>query len=154
MLKPLTAVALVAAQIAATAMPAHAAEIVGAEAPRSQQFGTFVGARLRVPLDGARREPRATLTAAPALHSRDTAGENRLRIGQGFEFGIEGENLRFDLAGQPINRLVEGGSSPNGRRNNVSTIGWVAIGVGAIAATVFTLYALCGSGEICSTDDD
>jgi len=154
MLKPLTAAALVAAQIAATAMPAYAAEIVGAEAPRSQQFGTFVGARLRVPLDGTSRSPRATLTAAPALHSRDRTGENRLRIGQGLEFGLQGEKLRFDLAGHPVSSLAQGGPSPGGPRSNVSTVGWVAIGVGVVAATVFTLYALCGSGEICSTDDD
>ena len=96
--RSLTAAAILTAQIATTAVPGHAAEIVGAEAPRSQQVGTFVGARLRVPLDGASREPRATLTAAPALHSRDMAGEHRLRIGQGLEFGRQGENLRFDLA--------------------------------------------------------
>lgn len=154
MIKHLSAGALIAAEIAATAAPAQAAEIVGAEAPRSQQFGTFVGARLRVPLDGASREPRATLTAAPTLHSFDARGGQRLRIGQGLEFGVQGERLRFDLAGQPISRLAEGGPSPEGRRSNVSTVGWVAIGVGVVAVTVFTLYALCGAGEICSTDDD
>ncbi len=154
MIKPLSAAALVAAQLATAATPAYAADIVGAEAPRSHQFGTFVGARLRVPLDGKHREPRATLTAAPTVHSANASGEQRLRIGQGFEFGVQGADLRFDLAGRPVAQLADTGPSPEGRRSNVSTIGWVAIGVGAVAATVFTLYALCGAGEICSTDDD
>ncbi len=154
MLKTLTAVALVAAQITATTMPAQAAEIVGAEPQRSQQFGTFVGARLRVPLDGVRREARATLTAAPTVHSASVSGEHRLRIGHGLELGLQGADLRFDLAGRPVARLAESGGTPEGGRNNVSTVGWVAIGVGAVAATLFALYALCGAGEICSTDDD
>lgn len=155
MIRTLTAAALVAAQLVSGATPAGAAEIPGEVAsPRSQQMGTFVGARLRVPFDGAERAPRATLTAAPALHSIQASGEHRLRIASGFELGVQGGDLRLDLAGAPLSRLVEGGETPDGRRGNISTVGWVAIGVGAVAATIFTLYALCGSGEICSTDDD
>ncbi|HEX8643568.1 MAG TPA: hypothetical protein VF702_06600 [Allosphingosinicella sp.] len=153
-MKTLTMAALIAAQIAAVAAPAHAAEIVAAEPPHSQQAGTFVGARLRLPLDGERREPRATLTAAPTLHSVQPSGASRMRIGQGLEFGVQGRELRFDLAGQPVSRLVEGRDAPNGPRSNLSTIGWVAIGVGVVALSAFLLYGLCGSGEICDVEDD
>lgn len=153
-MKRLTLAALVAAQIAAVATPARGAEIVSADPERSHRTGAFVGARLRLPLDGELRRPRATLTAAPTLHSARPDGETRMRIGQGLEFGVEGEQLRFDLAGRPVSRLVAGGDAPGGRRNNVSTVGWVAIGVVAVAATVYGLYVLCGTGEICSTDDD
>ena len=146
--------ALIAAHVAAVAAPARAAEIVSAEMPRSLETGTFVGVRFRLPLDGARRVPRTTLTAAPALRSTQSNGESRLRIGRGIEFGLDGEEVRFDVGGQPVSRLVAGGEAPDGERRNISTVGWVAIGVGAVVVTVFALYALCGSGEICSVDDD
>lgn len=152
-MKTLTIAALVAAQIAAAA-PARGAEIVSAEAERSHRTGAFVGARLRLPLDGEQRRPRATLTAAPTLHSVRPNGETRTRIGQGLEFGVEGQQLRFDLAGQPVSRLVAGGEAPGGPRKNLSTVGWVAIGVVVVAVGVFALYGLCGSGEICDVDDD
>jgi opacity protein-like surface antigen len=153
-MKTLTIAALVAAQIAAVAAPTRAAEIVSAETPRSQQTGTFVGARLRLPLDGERRQPRATLTAAPTVHTVQPSGESRMRIGQGLEFGVQGSELRFDLAGQPVSRLVQGRDAPNGPRTNISTVGWVAIGVVVVAVGVFALYGLCGSGEICDVEDD
>lgn len=153
-MKKLTAAALVATQIGSAAAPAQAAEIIASDPPRSHQTGAFVGARLRLPLDGERRQPRATLTAAPTLRSVRPNGESRLRIGQGLEFGVDGRELRFDLAGRPLSRLAQGSEAPGGRHNNVSTAGWVAIGVGLVVASVLTLYVLCGTGEICSTDDE
>jgi hypothetical protein len=153
-MKKLAIAALVAAQLGSAAAPARAAEIVSADPAATHRAGTFAGARLIVPLDGARRAPRATLTAAPTLRSTQPNGESRLRIGRGLEFGFHGEELRFGLAGRPVSRLVQGGDAPHGTRSNVSTVGWVAIGVGVIALTVVGLYVLCGTGEICSTDDD
>ena len=153
-MKKLVIAALVATQVTAVAAPARGAEIPGAEPPRSHDMGAFIGARLRLPLDGERRQPRATITAAPALRSVQPDGASRTRIGQGLELGIEGEELRFDLAGRPVSRLVQRGDVPDAERRNISTIGWIAIGVGVAAAAVFTLYVLCGTGEICSTDDD
>ena len=153
-MKSLMIAALVGAQIAAAAAPVQAAELSAAEAPRSQEIGTFVGARLRVPLDGSRGAARATLTAAPTLRSVAASGEGRTRIGEGLEFGIQGQEVRFNLAGRPVSRLVQGGEPPAGGRQNVSTVGWVAIGVGAVALTAFLLYGLCLSGEICNMDDE
>ena len=148
------AIALIAAQIATVAAPARAAEIVSAEMPRSLETGTFVGLRFRLPLDGAAPAPRATLTAAPALRSTQPNGDSRLRIGRGIEFGLEGEEVRFDLAGQPVSSLVSRGEAPGGPRQNISTLGWVAIGVGVVLVATFALFESCRAGDICGSDRD
>jgi len=153
-MKKLTIVALIAAQLGAVAAPARAAEIVSSDPPRSHRTGAFIGARLHLPFDGRRHPPRAALAAAPTQHSVLPNGERRLRIGRGVEVGLDGPDVRLEIGGRPASRLVRGGDAPDGSRTNVSTVGWIAIGVGVVAATVFALYALCGSGEICSTDDD
>ena len=152
-MKKLTIFALLSAQIAAVAAPARAAEIVPSDPPHSIQTGTFVGARLSLPLDGQRRAPRATLTAAPTAHSIHRNGAIRMRVGQGLEFGFVGDQVRLDLAGRPVGSLVQRGEAPGGPRSNVSTVAWVAIGVGVVALSAFLLYGLCGSGEICDTED-
>lgn len=146
--------ALLAAQIGSAAAPANAAEIVSSEPPRSYRTGAFVGARLRVPLTGERRAPRAVLALAPTLQSVQPNGERRTRINRGFEVGAEGANVRLEIAGQPASRLVAGGDAPGGRRSNVSTVGWVAIGVGALVVAFLALGKLCADGEICGSDRD
>ena len=131
MKKP-TIAALVAGQLLATAQPAFAAELAET---RSQQMGAFAGFRMRVPLDGraADRQVRAGLTVAPTLHSLTADGEVRLRIGEGLELGVTGgEPVRLSLAGTPVNRLARGPVGPDGRRMGISTIGWIAIGVGTV----------------------
>lgn len=152
-MKKLAIAALISGQLASAA-PAGAAEIVSSDPPRTHRTGAFLGARLRVPLTGERRSPRPVLALAPTLHSVQPNGETRLRINRGLEVGLDGPNLRLDIGGRPANSFLPRGDVPGGRRSNVSTLGWVAIGVGVVAATVFTLYVLCGTGEICSTDDD
>jgi hypothetical protein len=152
-MKTPTIAALVAAQIAGAA-PARAAEIVSAEMPRSHQTGTFVGARLRLPLDGARRAPRATIAAAPALRSTQPSGDSRLHIGRGVEVGLDGNEVRFSLAGRPVTSLVRRGEAPTGPRQNVSTLGWVAIGVGVLLVATFALFESCRAGDICGSDRD
>ncbi len=84
-MKKLTMAALLAGQIAGAAPPALAADFAEA---RDQRAGAFAGFRLRLPLDGAeRRQVRAGLTLAPALHSRTASGRSVMRIGEGLEFG-------------------------------------------------------------------
>ena len=134
-----TIAALVASQLLATAQPAFAAELTET---RSQQMGAFAGFRMRVPLDGraSERQVRAGLTVAPTLHSRSGDGEVRLRIGEGLELGVTGgEPVRLSLAGTPVNRLAQGPAGPDGRRMGISTIGWIAIGVGTAALLTFGL---------------
>ena len=152
-MKKIAIAALIAAQVGA-AVPAHAAEIPGAEPPRNHETGAFVGARLTMPFGAKNRSPRASLAAAPVLRSTTPSGEARTRYGAGLELGLRGEQVRFDLGGRPVSALVQGGEAPGGERRNISTVGWVAIGVGVVALTVFALYAACGSGEICNVDDE
>jgi hypothetical protein len=153
-MRKLLIAALIAGQITAASTPLRAAELINADPARSPHMGTFVGGRLVVPLDGERRrETRATLTAAPMLHSTRPDGDTRMRIGQGLELGLVGAQPRVDFAGRPVSRLVRQGEAPGGRQQNISTVGWVAIGVGVLAVSVFLLYGLCGSGEICDVDE-
>jgi hypothetical protein len=56
------------------------------------------------------------------------------------------------LGGRPISELAEGGTGPDGRKLGISTIGWVAIGVGLAAVIVFALGKACADGEICGSE--
>ena len=138
-MKKLTIAAVLAAQMLTAAQPALAADLTDT---RAQRTGAFAGFRLRLPLDGeAGRQPiRAGLTLAPTFQTESRSGEVR--------------PVRLSFAGTPVSRLAQGPAGPDGQRAGVSTIGWVAIGVGVVAVTLFALYGLCGSGEICSTDDE
>ena len=141
--------ALLAAQLLAAAQPAMAADLTDTQA---QHMGAFAGLRLRVPLDPeSRRQPiRVGLTVAPTLHTQSQSGEVRTRFGEGLEFGVNGrEPLRLSFAGKPVSHLVQGKSGPGGERTGVSTLGWVAIGVGALAAVVLVAGAICLSDSDC-----
>lgn len=141
-MKKLVMAALVAAQSVAAAQPALAADLVGRD---GQQMGSFAGARLRIALDGPRQERqlRAGLTLAPTMRIQDSDGASRLRVGEGVEFGIVGNQpARLSLGGVPVNRLAQGPAGPNGERRGVSTLGWIGIGVGA------TILVAAGAGYL------
>ena len=150
-MKRLTMAALVAAQLMATAQPALAAELSDS---RTQQMGAFGGVRLRVPLDGrvGERQVRAGLALAPTLHSRDLRGNSQIRMGEGLELGFNGnDRVRLSLAGTPVSRIAQGPAGPQGPRAGVSTIGWVAIGVGvaAVAAATWFVIAINDDDRCC-----
>ena len=149
-MKKLTIAALMAGQMLAAAQPAFAADLTEV---RTQQMGAFAGFRLRVPLDGndQQRQIRAGLALAPTMHG------SRLRIGEGVELGVSGgEPLRLSIAGTPVSRLARGPSGPGERRLGVSTVGWVAIGVGTVVAVLGVGYLVfedlidCDEDEECS----
>lgn len=124
--------ALLAGQLSGFAPPAMAADFAGLQ---EQRAGAFGGLRLRIPLDGRadRRQVRAGLAIAPTLQSRAGDGAVRTRIGEGLELGFSPNRApALTLAGTRIDRL----GVPAGRRANVSTVGWVAIGVGATLAVL------------------
>ena len=86
--------------------------------------------RVRIALgSGSSERVRAGVALAPALRQRDD-GASRLRIGEGVEYGIVGRQP----AGMSVAGYRVGGTqrSPDGRRQNISTLGWVAIGVGTV----------------------
>src|SRR5688500_17559667 len=146
-MKTLTIIALVAAQLLATAQPALAAELSDS---RTQEMGAFGGVRLRVPLDGRAedRQVRAGLALAPTLHTRDLRGNSQVRIGEGLELGLNGDDrVRLSLAGTPVSRLAQGQPGPDGRRAGISPIGWVAIGIGVAAVAAATWFVIAINDE-------
>lgn len=138
-MKKLLISALVAGQVLGAAAPAAAQHALPS---RDTEVGTFSGLRLRVPFGGAAREPvRAGFAFAPTTRTSFQDGNVRTRIGEGLEFGMVGrEPLQISLAGTPVNRLVPGRAGPGGRRLGVSTLGWVAIGTGAVVVLVGGFY--------------
>ena len=153
-MKKLTIAALVAAQLASAA-PARAADLIEAAGPDSTRIGSFAGARLRISLDREPRERvRAGLTIASTAQSLRADGAARLRISDGLEFGVtDRRGPALSLSGQPVNRLVAGGAGPNGERRNVSTLGWVGIGVGVVLVGVVG-YGLWLNHELSSNEGD
>jgi hypothetical protein len=158
-MKKLTIGALVAAQLLGVAQPADAADLFERDMP---QIGAFAGARLRIPLGGAREEQglRAGLTLAPTMRIRNADGVSRLRFGEGFELGVTQHHpLELSFAGQRVDRLgiAPGGNAPDGARAGISTLGWVAIGigsfvvVGAVAGYLWFEDAIdCDPGDDCT----
>ena len=143
---------MIAALIAGQALTGTATAAAQSYAPvRETETGAFGGVRLRVPFGGAAREPvRAGLAFAPTARTDHQDGRVRTRIGEGLEFGMIGrEPMQFSLAGTPLNRLAQGGTGPDGRKLGVSTIGWIAIGVGVAAVIVVSAAAICFSDSDC-----
>jgi len=157
-MKRLMMAALLGGQLLGAAQPAMAADLVERDMP---QMGAFAGVRLRMPLgDRAHQRLRAGLTLAPTLHARGSDGALRTRFGEGLELGFaQNRPLELSFAGTRLDRIGvrEDGSVPGGRRAGVSTLGWIAIGVGAtivVAAGAGYLWledALdCDPGDDCS----
>ncbi|HEY5722151.1 MAG TPA: hypothetical protein VIT45_07500 [Allosphingosinicella sp.] len=132
-MKRIAIAALIAAQTMAP--PAFAADFGDQPADSAQRQGAFAGARLRVPLGGeAGGKARAGLAVAPLLQGRRADGSVRTRFGEGLEFGFAGgKKAELSLAGRPVKQLAQGRTGPDGRKLGVSTVGWVAIGVGIAA---------------------
>jgi hypothetical protein len=129
-MRPLLITALVAAPIGPLAAPARAADFAADPQRREARMGAFAGARLRVALGDARGDRvRAGVTVAPALHQAEN-GLAPMRIGEGLEYGItDRKPAGVSLAGHRISDMQR---APDGRRRNVSTLGWVAIGAGVV----------------------
>lgn len=147
-MKKLMIGALVAGQLLTAVQPAFAAELVDG---RSQQVGAFAGARLRLPLGGdvRHRQLRAGLTLAPSLRTFAAEGQSQLRFGEGLELGVTGRQpVRLLVAGRDVRRLGAA-EDDNQRHGGPSTLGWIAIGVGAALVIVIGAAALCASDHDC-----
>ena len=142
---------LVATQILVAAQPTFAADLGDEGGAARQRHGAFAGARLRVPLGGGSdTKARAALAVAPVLESRDSGGSLRTRFGEGVELGFaDREKVGLSLGGT---RLSDLGQGPNGRKLGVSSLGWVAIGLGA--ALVIGTAAFVAAMEHCPEHAD
>ncbi|HYD13234.1 MAG TPA: hypothetical protein VEC11_10340 [Allosphingosinicella sp.] len=151
-MKKLLIAALVAGQTCAATTPAFAQ---GYAPAHDTEMGMFSGVRIRIPFGGGARAPiRAGLAFAPTARTDYQDGRVRTRIGEGLEFGVNGrEPLQFSLAGTPVNRLAQGRAGPDGQRLGVSTIGWIAIGVGATLVILVTATAICMSDSECNPSE-
>ena len=151
-MKTLLMAAVVAAQIAGSSQSAFAAELEPA-GTSAQRQGAFAGAQLRVPLGSTKaQKPRIGLTVAPLRQSQGADGRVRTGFGQGLELGLgESGKPALSLAGQRVDRLMLGpaGKAPEGQRAGVSTLGWVAIGVGAVALVLVALVLACDADDDC-----
>jgi hypothetical protein len=138
-------------QLAIAARPALAAELDGNEQSRMGMFG---GVQIQMPLGRARVErPRASLTLAPTMRSQRIDGASATRVGQGFELSFSGRRPEMRLAGTRLDQL-DRFVAPNGRRANVSTLGWVGIGVGALALTLGGFYLWLDEALDCDPGDE
>jgi len=143
-MKRLTIAALVAAQV--LAQPAMAAELGNDGGTVAARQGAFAGARFRVALDGtSARKAQAGLTLAPVLQGRQADGRMVTRFGEGMELRLAGGETKPQLAfgGRTLAQLTEGRQGPSGRKAGVSTLGWVAIGVGVAALILVAASVTC-----------
>jgi hypothetical protein len=143
---------LIAALVAGQTAPAFAQNY---SPVRETETGTFGGLRISIPFGGnARERVRAGLAFAPMTRAEHQDGRVRTSIGEGLEFGFNGRGpAQFSLAGTPVNRLVQRGTDPDGQRQGISTLGWIAIGVGATAIILVSAAAICISDSDCIPDD-
>ncbi|HZF95749.1 MAG TPA: hypothetical protein VEZ20_12865 [Allosphingosinicella sp.] len=151
-MKKLIMAALLAGQLAA---PVQAADLVDTRSIEGTRQGAFAGARIRVSLDAEPRERvRAGLALAPTRHDLRGDGSARLRFGEGLEFGLSDRRAPgLSLAGRRVAEIVQGARGPQGERRNVSTVGWVAIGVGVVAVGVVG-YAVWLNHELSNNEGD
>ena len=146
---------LAAGQLALAAQPALAArpDLAG-----QTHVGVFGGVQLRMPLGGARAEaPRASLGIAPVARSQRIDGSSQVRIGDGLQLRLEPNRpAELTFAGTRLDRLglAPRGEAPGGSRAAVSTLGWIAIGVGVTVVLVVAAGAICLSDSDCIPDDD
>ena len=142
-MRKLVMAALLAGQLFAAVQPAVAAEL---ESNTRQRMGAFGGLRVRLPLDGnvRDRQLRAGIAVAPTMRTQATNGESRLRIGEGLELGLRGNQpLRLSIAGQDIQRLAAQQDEEDDD-DGIPTGAWIAGGIVlvAIAGVVFVALAL------------
>ncbi|MFL6846608.1 MAG: hypothetical protein ACJ8ER_17215 [Allosphingosinicella sp.] len=143
-MKFLVGIAIVTAQIAVSAQPAAAAELLQEGMRPASQVSAFAGARLRVPL-GGRERPQAGLALTSTMRSGPT-GE--LRFTKGAELGFSGDStLRLSLAGRRVSTLAPGPAGPEGRKLGTSTGTGLLIVGGIVLLTAGAVALLLVSQE-------
>ena len=147
--------ALVAAQLVA-GQPAFAQEV--GNGPQTR-VGMFAGVSVSVPIGGSRdraEASRASFGIAPTARSERIDGASRTVIGEGLQLSLTPNRpIELNLAGTRLDRfrLTPGVEAPGGPRNGVSTLGWIAIGVGATAVILVTAAAICLDDNECNPSE-
>lgn len=105
------------------------------EQPSSARPGAFLGARMSLPLGHqTTAKPRAELALAPTTSRISGGGLMRTRIGEGVAFRVSPHSKpTVTLAGLRADRalgLARSARVQPGQKNGLSTVGWVAVGVG------------------------
>jgi hypothetical protein len=145
--------------IALAAVPADAAG-GGLEAAASgTRPAAFVGVRLTA--SSGRHQaatPRASLVMAPMSYRRADSGTiDRSRIGEGLALNFTGSGKpSLTLAGMRADRIgafATRSTRHSGARSNLSTGGWIAVGVGTVAVLAIGLYAFAEHVEYCEEED-
>jgi hypothetical protein len=119
--------------------------------------GGFVGARLRLPLgQGAEERPLVGLAVAPTLSRVSSDGRVQTTVGEGLALNF-GRQMKptVTLAGRPAGEAIglkSEGKAATGQKLGISTVGWVAIGVGA--AILVGGAILVAPWIKCKTDSD
>ena len=107
------------------------------------RMGTFVGARFQVSLGrNAASRPRAELAVAPTMSRVSGGAIVRTNIGEGFALNFVGKPT-LTLAGVPADQalgLVPSKGADTKGKLNLSTGGWIAVGVGGLAIGVGLVY--------------
>ena len=154
-MKKLTIAALVATQLVA-GQPAFAQDYGSAAQTR---LGAFAGVNVTVPLGGSgasAEAPRASLGIAPIARSQRIDGSSRTVIGEGLQLSLTPHGpVELNFAGTRLDRfrLTPQGQTPEGRKSGVSTLGWIAIGVGATAVILVGAVALCMEDSECDPSE-
>ena len=107
------------------------------------RMGTFVGARFRVSLGReAASSQRAELAVAPTMSRVSGGAIVRTNIGEGIALKF-GDKPTLTLAGVPADQalgLVPSKGVDTKQKLNLSTGGWIAVGVGGLAIGVGLVY--------------
>jgi len=119
--------------------------------------GAFVGARIKLPLGGKTvSKPQAGFAIAPTRSSVSSDGMVRTRIGEGLTLDLTSHAKPvLTLSGVRADTAL--GLQPQGQLDaqgklGVSTGGWIAIGVGAVALVGALIYV--GKIVECERDPD
>ncbi len=154
-MKPMIVLALIVSQLSFAVAPASGATINDDQMAGRQNTAAFAGARLIMPLGSGQKQPHVGL-ALTSLQRNSSTGT--LRFAPGLELGASGNGLaRLTISGQRLGEQLPGltsrkGQVLTGRKAGVSTVGWVLIGVGTVAALAIAALAICQ--ETYCTDGD
>lgn len=127
-----------------------------AASPVERQAGAFAGARLRVALGADVSTPKAQfgIAFAPMLRTQAADGRTQVQLGEGASLGFNARgSTQFLLGGRPIAGLASQRTAIDTKRAaGVSTLGYIAIGIGVAAVLVVAAGVACQETNCLNSD--